>query len=134
LTAYLREVGKDDKAQAMLVVARTALALDPLRPRISAAERRARVLRLFADAQQRIQSCAVQLGATPPPDIQTALTKLSAEAPNASDRALRRDPDLVEDLFSTSADALIITAKWCQARHPADDAVTAIAQLHGVRP
>jgi tetratricopeptide (TPR) repeat protein len=132
---YLRENAKDESARTMLAVARTALQIDPLHAHLTAAERRARVLHLFQDAQQRADQCTTQLGSPlRAPDLQAAVTKLTSQSSTASDRVLRRDPDLIEDLFATSADVLIIASKWCQPRHPIDDAVAAVAELHKVRP
>jgi hypothetical protein len=119
----------------MLSVSRMALSLDPLAPRIGSAERRNRALRLFQDAQQRVADCATKLGTPmPPPDVQAVGTKLASQAPNANDRSLRDNPDLIEDLFSVAAGAITVTSKWCGAQHPEDDAVAALAQLHGARP
>jgi hypothetical protein len=93
------------------------------------------VLALFHDAQQRLDDCTAKLASPlPPPDIQAAQTKLASQSTNASDRDLRRDPDLIEDLFAVSTNAISVSSKWCGAQHPTDDAIAAVAQLHGVTP
>lgn len=135
LESYLRENPNDATAKGMLDVARAALSVDPLRPHLSFAERRTRVLRLFHDAQQRMNDCVSKVGTPlPPPDIEAVLTKLSSQSGNATERQLRDNPDLIEDLFFTASDAMRTASKWCGVQHPTDDAIAAIAHLHGARP
>jgi tetratricopeptide (TPR) repeat protein len=134
LAEYLRESPDDQKAVSLLATARTALALDPLQQHINAAERRKRAIKLFNDAQQRVAQCVATLGgAFPPADLQTASTNLAAQAQKATESALRSDPDLVDDVFSASVNAVVASSKDCGPRHPMDDAINALAQLHGVR-
>lgn len=135
LESYLRADPNDVTAKGMLDVARTALNIDPLRPHLSFADRRSRVLRLFRQAQQRVNDCVAKIGSPlPPPDLEAVLTKLASQSGNATDRQLRDNPDLIDDLFATTSDAILTTTKWCGVQHPTDDAMAALAHLHGVRP
>lgn len=135
LETYLRGNPNDATAKTMLEVVRTAMNIDPLRPRLSSPERRARVLRLFSDAEERVNACIAKIGSPlPPPDVEAVVTKLASQSGNASERQLRDNPDLVDDLFVTASDAMLTASKWCGVQHPTDDAIAALAHLHGVRP
>jgi hypothetical protein len=135
LEAYTRQHPDDQKAVSMLAIARTALEIDPLAPRLSGAQRRERVLKLYQQAQQRVSDCTAKLGTPlPPADLQDVATKLAAQANDANERTLRRDSDLIDDLFVASANAITVTSKWCAPQPPTDQAIAGLAHLHGIHP
>ena len=129
------ELIDDQRAASMLAIARTALEIDPLAARLSAAQRRERVLKLYQHAQERVTDCTAKLGTPlPPADLQAVAANLESHANDANDRSLRRDSDLIDDLFATSTNAITVTSKWCGAQPPTDQAIAGLAQVHGVHP
>jgi tetratricopeptide (TPR) repeat protein len=132
LDSYLRSGPKDSDAESREKIAKAVLALDPFQPRLSAAERRRRVLKLYDDGRERLTACSATF---PPGSLPTALmsaeARFAAQDNNASERALRRDPDLLDGVFDAAFWAITESSKACGAQHPEDDAVGLIAASRG---
>lgn len=114
-----------------LRIARLVLQLDPLRPRIRAAERDRNVMTAFAAAGDRLKACPVAAtyaaAGTSKQDLAAQWAKLK---PQITPSGLRRDPDL-----TTTAMDLVFTverqaSEWCGTPTTTDSALLLIAKLH----
>jgi tetratricopeptide (TPR) repeat protein len=132
LDSYLRQAPNDADAASHTKIAKAVLTLDPFQPRLSAAERRRRVLRMYQEADKRLKACRATF---PPGSLSTAMTaaeaRFTAQAGNAHDRTLRRDPDLLDNVFDAVYWATTASSTACGAQHPDDDAIALIAAGRG---
>jgi hypothetical protein len=104
-------------------VAREVIARDPLAARLSAAERRRRLLQNIAHLENRWSTCAP--GASLPP----ALTELRTAARSV---ARGRDTEALEADLTTLDLLRQQIEPFCGERVAADHAIEIIAALHGV--
>jgi tetratricopeptide (TPR) repeat protein len=143
-SASQRDPGNQPVAQ-LARIAGLVVQLDPY-TRMSAAERRKRVLRDFDVAGQRLQQCASsQVPSLPPalsspksqpqqpaPQAQTSIASLgtqwSALRTKLNDRAMRSDPDLVDQAIDLIFATERATEKSCGEPSEADRALLLIAR------
>jgi Flp pilus assembly protein TadD len=112
-----------------LEIAQLVLALDPLQPRLSAAERRRRAARAFEAAVARLDGCAAAQSAAGP-----FLPLMADVAPlrrGVSPRAFARDPELMDRALSITWRVAIDTADACGVPQGIDAALLLLARRHG---
>ncbi len=127
---------KDAHSANLLQTSDLVLQLDPYLARIGRDERAGRVLRAFEQTQYRLEKCAEEKGitlASQPPGIPIAADYQEFEAlsPRLGVRAMRDDPDLVDNamqlVFRSQKDA----ASACGSPTGADLALTLIGRRYG---
>lgn len=132
LDNYVRQSPNDADAVSRAKIAKAVLTLDPFQPHLSAAERRRRVLSIYNQAGKRLKACTATF---PPDSLTTAMTaaeaRFTAQTGNANERTLRRDPDLLDDVFDGAYWAVTASSTACGAQHPDDDAIALIAAKRG---
>ena len=120
----------------MLNVADFVLEVDPFYPRLSLAQRRRRVIRVYQQALARLKACASSQDenlevSKPVTPLQTAYAqglKLNIEA---TERALRRDPDLEDGLMNQAFQMEQAASEVCGPAQGLDQAILLIAQRNG---
>ncbi len=134
--SYLRravQLAPGDTASAELLrLTELVLENDPYQPRLSFAERLARVRRDLQYALDRLQACARQRGvivgkSAPSSDLQALYLRASGIRLTAS--ALARDPDLLDNAMSAFLSIESATAA-CGPNQDLDRALRLIAQSH----
>jgi tetratricopeptide (TPR) repeat protein len=109
-------------------IAELVLAIDPLQPRLSAAERRRRAARVFEAAVARLDGCAAAQSAAGP-----FLPLMADVAPlrrAVSPRAFARDPELMDRALSITWSIAIDTANACGTPQGIDAALLLLARRH----
>jgi tetratricopeptide (TPR) repeat protein len=124
---------KDSEIAQMLNTADFVLELDPYYPGLSSSARRTRVLRIYHQALDRTKACAPQAGESlkdsqnPSPlgDAYLQGERLLSKATNA---ALRRNPDLEDDLMKQAFQLEEASNDACGAPKGIDEAIVLIAR------
>lgn len=137
---YLAQATQKNPHQAEalreLNLANLVLELDPFAPQLYASARRQRVLRAFAQARGRLESCAQERGEaldvpSPETDLQLISARLKKTQVDARDTALRRDPDLEQAIMDLVFEVESLTARQCGPAAGPDEALFLIARQRG---
>ncbi|MGH9430251.1 MAG: tetratricopeptide repeat protein [Terriglobia bacterium] len=127
---------RDNQVAEMLNTSDFVLEIDPFSPHLPTADRRKRVIHAYHQALTRLKACAQSQGqtltastaSTPLQTVYSAAVKLNS---NATDSALRRDPDLEDTLMGQAFQMEQAAAKACGAPKGLDLAILLIAQRNG---
>ncbi|MFP5203718.1 MAG: tetratricopeptide repeat protein [Acidobacteriota bacterium] len=115
----------DAQVARRLNMAQIVLHWDPFRPQVPVAERRRIAIEAFAASGDRLKSCA------PPTQQDQALQKQWQKLePSVTDRAIGRQPDLVDTVMQLAFDIEKQTAGNCGPQNDADRALLLVANLH----
>ncbi len=116
---------------ALLKTTELVLQMDPFRRGVSLAQRNRIVIQAFQAAGDRLQTCMPATGLTQPTPAERSLPDTWEKMkPRITDRALRRDPSLVETTMDLVFDIERQTSVTCGAPTGADMALLLIAKLH----
>lgn len=110
-------------------VAREVIARDPLATRLSAVERRRRLLSNISYLEARWVACGAQKPAAGQRDYPSALVALRTAARPAS---IGRDSEALEQAVASIDGIRQLIEKRCAARTPVDRALEIIARSHGI--
>ena len=120
---------KDAKSADRLATTEMVLSMDPFRRQISVAERNRLVVEAFVTAGQRFKNCAPHNPATL--SVQAGLSdEWSIMRPKVSERALLRDPDLVEPAMDLVFQIERQASTACSQPTGSDLALLLISKLH----
>jgi tetratricopeptide (TPR) repeat protein len=124
----------DAQSAARLRTAALVMQMDPFQRQISVALRDRIVLKAFAAAGQRLESCSSAGAAKGPATIPVAQPGLTEEwakmKPRITELGLRRDPDLVNAAMELVFSIERQTSNACGAASETDAALLLIARLH----
>jgi tetratricopeptide (TPR) repeat protein len=124
----------DAQSAARLRTAALVMQMDPFQRQISVALRDRIVLKAFAAAGQRLESCSSAGAAKGPATIPVAQPGLTEEwakmKPRITELGLRRDPDLVNAAMELVFSIERQTSNACGAASETDAALLLIAKLH----
>jgi len=128
----------DAEDARLLAVAQQVLASDPLRPRLSAAERGRRAGAAWRAALARLAACSVAPEGAPPPGAGPAAAeslrlRLEDRRP-PSGAALARDPDLREEVMERVFEVETWAARKCGEPQGVDLALTLLARRRAEAP
>ena len=127
LRRAVRALPGDSFAAEMLETAEAALAADPFLDRLTPAERSRRAARAFQQSRARLEACRAESTA---PDLETLAGRLESRAPDATARALQRNPDRLEPTMELVFAAQRAAAARCGAPEGADRALLLLADSH----
>jgi Tfp pilus assembly protein PilF len=116
------------ETRALSTTARAVISRDPLGSRLSAAERRRRLLQNISYLEQRWGECGPQ-PPPKPPDYPQTLTALRTAARRA---AIGRDTEALEAAVTSTDRLRSQIESRCGETTPIDRALAIIARLHGV--
>jgi tetratricopeptide (TPR) repeat protein len=139
LERAVKEKSGDAQAARLLEMTNLVLSIDPFERQLSPQGRRRRALRAFRQAVGRLEACAQSRGdlletAQPHTPLEAIYTRIQKLRPNAQERALRRDPDLITLVMDVVLDAETVAASSCGAPQGLDQAILLAAQRHGSAP
>jgi tetratricopeptide (TPR) repeat protein len=121
----------DYESAARLKTAKLVLEMDPFRQPISATERDRIAEDAFAAGGDRLKTCGVAGGPTPPTASEQALAEdWDKLKPEITDRGLRQNPDLVNTAMDLVFNIEHQTSSTCGAPTETDIALVLIAKLH----
>jgi tetratricopeptide (TPR) repeat protein len=124
LRAAAERLPDDEAVGRLLETTEAVLTLDPLLPRLRAAERARRVALAWRTAMARLQACAA--GEAP---LAPAHQELAALEPRLTASALRRNPEDI-DVVMDAVFGAERAAESCGPLAPADEALLLIARRH----
>ncbi len=126
---YARAAPPDPRMAEIRAVAERVLAEDPLRPRLSASERRARTVAGFTYAAGRLRACADGAGSN---DGSTAAlaAEAAAAAATITPRGLQADPDAIDGAVNLIVRIVRRAAAVCAPATVPDRAWLLIGGLH----
>ena len=136
LVHALYQDSQNHQIAQMLNVANFVLEVDPFYPRLSLAQRRRRVIRVYQQALGRLKACAssqdesldVSKAVTPLQTTHAQALKLNTEATESS---LRRNPDLEDSLMNQAFQMERAASQVCGPARGLDQAILLIAQRNG---
>lgn len=114
------------ESAARLETARLVLAVDPLLPRLTGAERRRRTLRALESALARLNTCAAQSGTAA--SLHGLLSEGASLRDRVTARSLARDADLMELALSLVWRIELQTVEACGPPHGMDAALLLVAR------
>jgi tetratricopeptide (TPR) repeat protein len=134
LEAAVLQLPESEHAKQLLSIVKIIQSTDPLAPTISLKEQQQRLLRIFTQSLQRLESCLAQ----PSKNQGTgSLEKLESEAvalrPKLQIQSLRRNPDLVRSGLRLAYRMEQATNDSCGEASGLDEAVILIARRHGAQ-
>jgi tetratricopeptide (TPR) repeat protein len=131
---YLEEavaVAPGDKdSAARLEIANLVVEMDPFRQQIRAAQRDRVVVKAYAAAGARLNSCSAAGSSTAATEQQDLAQKWTTLKPRVTEAGLRRDPDLVNNAMEMVFDIERQTDGTCAASTETDTALLLIAKMH----
>jgi tetratricopeptide (TPR) repeat protein len=132
----LAQDSKDNQIAQMLKVADFVLEIDPFYPRLSAAERRGRVIQAYQQALARVRTCASAEGESLTPSPATTPLQVSYAQgiklkKKATEGYLRRDPDQEDSLMNQAYQMEQAAAQACGPPKGLDQAILLVAQRNG---
>ena len=134
LEAAVLQSPESEPAKQLLSTVKIILSTDPLTPNISLKERQQRLLRIYTQALQRLESCLAQFSKNRDTG---SLQKLESEAvalrPKLEIQSLRRNPDLVRSGLDLAYRMERATSDTCGEPSGLDQAVILIARRHGAQ-
>lgn len=124
---YLHSVRGDDETATLAAVADLVLTRDPLASRISAAERRRRLVANLTHAHDRLEKCLM----AQMPDLAPLLAREMAGL-RADRRSIARDADVLEAAVNLTYRIEQHAQARCGDATPLDRALLLVAQRHGL--
>jgi tetratricopeptide (TPR) repeat protein len=115
----------DARTAERLNMTQIVLHWDPFRPQVPAAERRRIALEAFAASGERLKSCT-----SPTPQEQALQQQWQKLEPQATERAIKRQPDVVNTIMQLAFGIERQTAGSCGPQNEADRALLLVANLH----
>lgn len=128
---YARRVPGDPEVAELGGIAEQVMSADPLRPRLSAGERRARAVAGFSSARSRLEACAAESGRGHEDAPVVALaTEATAAAATITPRGLKDDPDAIDGAVNLTVRMVRRAVAVCGPATPQDRAWLLIGSLH----
>jgi tetratricopeptide (TPR) repeat protein len=119
------------EAASALRDAEDAVMLDPLTPRLGGAARLARLRRMLAALQARVDACVMAAGGQPPPELQ-ALADRTAAAGRSAASSRRADADDLDDAMAIAADDEQLPDTACGPSSPDDRTLRLVIRAHPI--
>ena len=139
LEAALALNSQDKESQDLLQTAQLVLKMDPYRFQMTTAERHQLVIQAFKVAGERLQSCpqptqaattTTNPGSSATPEPQTLYSLWLAMKPHVTERGLRLNPDLADNVMNLVFSIEQQTSETCGAPKGQDLALLLISKLH----